>query len=365
MKKHHPSLWFFLILAGFAFLLSAGCEESDDNDNNIIPDTTQNGDTNLIPAGWKKVGDLNANDMIWSLASDGSGNIYAAGYFTNGQGYRYVAKWNGTSWSELGNLNANHWIFAITATQNGHVFAVGDFTNGATPSGGFPYVAHWDGSGWNDIGGGGGYSITADQNNNIYVRDSVWNGTSWSILCPACSLSMGTVYSIATNDEGTARYAGGTFSLQNGYRYIAGCDESNCWSPLGDLNANEDIQAIITDPSGNVYAGGRFTNGSLPTTGYHYVAKWNGTGWSELGNLNANGTIYSLAYDRVHNYVYASGYFTNSKGEYYVAKWDGTSWNDLGNMHLAPAPIMVDRNGKLYSVVVSSDGKKFNVVVHD
>ena len=59
------------------------------------------------------------------------------------------------------------------------------------------------------------------------------------------SLSMGTVYSIATNDEGTARYAGGTFSLQNGYRYVAACDESNCWSPLGDLNANEDIQAII------------------------------------------------------------------------------------------------------------------------
>jgi len=84
------------------------------------------------------------------------------------------------------------------------------------------------------------------------------------------------------------------------------------------LNANANIQALATDNSDNVYAAGYFTNGNLPSTGYRYVEKWN-----------------------------------------------GTSWIDLGDMALAPAPIFVNASGKLYSVIASHDGKTFCVVVHD
>ena len=39
-----------------------------------------------------------------ALALDGSGNLYAAGYFTEAGGVsvNYVAKWDGQNWSPLG-----------------------------------------------------------------------------------------------------------------------------------------------------------------------------------------------------------------------------------------------------------------------
>ncbi len=64
---------------------------------------------------WSELGTgvnaLNANGPFLSIVTDGSNNIYAAGYFTDNNGKQYVAKWNGTMWSELGTgsnaLNAN------------------------------------------------------------------------------------------------------------------------------------------------------------------------------------------------------------------------------------------------------------------
>src|SRR6185295_12685799 len=72
---------------------------------------------NLIKAqSWSQLGVVNgvvADSYISSVCSDASGNIYAAGQFTNSSGKKYVAKYNGSSWSELGGLNGlapNNWI---------------------------------------------------------------------------------------------------------------------------------------------------------------------------------------------------------------------------------------------------------------
>src|ERR1041384_5169419 len=74
----------------------------------------------LIKAqSWSELGGLNglaANAFINSVCSDASGNIYAAGYFTNSSGNWYVAKYNGSAWSELGGLNglsANGYIQSV------------------------------------------------------------------------------------------------------------------------------------------------------------------------------------------------------------------------------------------------------------
>ena len=107
------------------------------------------------------------------------------------------------------------------------------------------------------------------------------------------------------------------------------------WTELGTgsnaLNANAFITTITTDPSGNVYAGGWFTN----PAGRYYVAKWNGTAWAELGSgtnaLNANSLINTIVSDAAGN-IYAAGTFRNSLGKNYVAKWNGTTWSEVGGL---------------------------------
>ena len=59
-------------------------------------------------SNWTEVGlatgGLQANSTIVSVISDASGNLYAAGYFTNSDGYAYVAKWDKATdkWTEVG-----------------------------------------------------------------------------------------------------------------------------------------------------------------------------------------------------------------------------------------------------------------------
>ncbi len=99
---------------------------------------------------WSELGTglnaLNANNIINTLTTDSAGNIYAAGNFTNSSGKYYVAKWNGISWSEMGAntnaLNANGRILSISSNSIGNITAVGDFTNGTNNH----YVAKWNGN---------------------------------------------------------------------------------------------------------------------------------------------------------------------------------------------------------------------------
>lgn len=82
------------------------------------------------------------------------------------------------------------------------------------------------------------------------------------------------------------------------------------------MAANWDINTICIDASGNLYAGGGFTNSS----GSRYVAKWDGTTWSELGGPNAlaaSGDILSICTDASGN-IYTAGGFLNSSGNIYT-----------------------------------------------
>ena len=102
------------------------------------------------------------------------------------------------------------------------------------------------------------------------------------------------------------------------------------WSELGGLNglaANDHIHWVCSDASGNIYAGGWFTNSS----GNQYVAKYDGSAWSELGGLNglaANSDI-EYVYSDASGNIYGAGFFTNSSGNRYVAKYDGNAWSEL------------------------------------
>ena len=96
---------------------------------------------------------LKANGLINKIVVDNSGNVYAAGNFTNSSNSYYVAKWNGSNWSELGgnnSLKANNSINSIIIDNSGNLYVVGNFTD----SNGKYYVAKWDGSSWSELGSG-------------------------------------------------------------------------------------------------------------------------------------------------------------------------------------------------------------------
>jgi hypothetical protein len=112
--------------------------------------------------------------------------------------------------------------------------------------------------------------------------------------------------------------------------------KSQVWTELGGttpgvaLNANGGILSITSDASGNIYAGGGFTD----VNGIYYVAKWDGVSWTEVGGtasgivLSSLGPINSICSDAMGN-IYAGGNNYTGNYNYYVAKWDGANWTKL------------------------------------
>jgi len=300
---------------------------------------------------WSEIGAsyILSDGTIETITTDSSGNIYAAGNFYDINSNSYVIEWNGTIWTELGTgtnaLNANKPIASIIANKSGNIYAGGSFTNAK----GKYYVAEWNGTSWSELGGtnalganGKINTIVTDKSGNIYAAGAFtdgsgynyvakWNGTSWTELG---SLNVtGAISTIAVDASGNV-YAGGSFQDINGYFYVAKWNGST-WTELNGsgtngLNANGQIYSIAVSSTGNVYAGGNFTDSGDD----NYVAEWNGTTWTELGGsgsggLNSSSPIQSITIDKSGN-VYAEGTLYNTSGEN-VAKWNSTSWTILGN----------------------------------
>ncbi len=339
---------------------------------------------NCTPS-WGEVGGVNAlgaNNPISCICSDATGNIYAAGGFTNGltypNGKRFVAKWNGIIWSEVGGLNglsANSYIYSICTDASGNVYAAGDFTNAS----GKYYVAKWNGSTWSELGGLNALaanshiiSICADVTGNIYAAGNFfnssgkwyvakWNGSTWSELGGLNALAANNTIDCICSDAFGNIYAGGNFTNSAGREYVAKWNGST-WSELGGLNAlaaGSNINSLCTDAAGNIYAAGDFSNLSNKC----YVAKYNGSVWSELGGVNAlaaNAPIYSIYCDVAGN-IYAAGNFFNASANNYVAKWNGIAWSELGGLNALAAnhtinSISVDGAGNIYAGGSFSNG---------
>jgi hypothetical protein len=126
-------------------------------------------------------------------------------------------------------------------------------------------------------------------------------------------------------------YAGGAFTNAggvNGTSNIAEWNGAN-WLPLG-LGLNGSVSSLAFDYSGNLYAGGCFTMaGGVVASN---IAQWNGSAWFSLGSGFTGGLVNSLACDSSGN-VYAGGSFTAVDGvtANYIAKWNGTNWSALGS----------------------------------
>jgi hypothetical protein len=169
-------------------------------------------------------------------------------------------------------------------------------------------------------------------------------------------ISDGQCECLVTDSSGNL-YAGGTFTTAGGIivNSIAKWNAStSTWSALGaglsGGSPTTSCSALVTDFSGNIYAGGSFTNaGGVPA---RFIAKWNTTTstWSALGS-GLNGVCNALAIDSSGT-LYAGGYFftignisVNS-----IAKWNGTTWSALGSgLNGQCNALAIDSSGNLYA----------------
>jgi hypothetical protein len=315
-------------------------------------------------SSWSALGSgLRGGDysVVFSLALDGSANLYAGGSFTNAgsTAAMNVAKWDGSTWSAVGS-GMNQMVFALAFGAAGDLYAGGSFTN----AGGLAAnsVARWNGSAWSALGSGMDLDVRClrTDGSNVFAAGSFtraggvvvnhvakWNGSSWSALGSGVD---DRVDVLMTDGFGNL-YAGGAFTSAGGIEapHLAKWSGTT-WSTGSSFTRAVDaaVRALVVDKSGDLYVGGGFTHaGGLAA---NYVAKWSGSTWSTLGSGTQN-RVEALAMDDAGN-LYAGGWFTRAGdvAANHIAKWDGVSWTPLGSgIDYVVYALTVDRLGRLYA----------------
>jgi hypothetical protein len=327
--------------------------------------------------GWEELGSgtntLAANGAIRGVVTDAQNNVYAGGYFTNADGFYYVAKWNGTSWAELGSgsnrLNANGPIRCMIKDDQDNIYVAGAFRD----ANGGHYVAKWNGTSWSALGigpkalsadnvivcmaidqAGAVYASGQFKMSNVYLPYSYsvvkWDGTSWTTLPIESGTdfsNIGNILTMAASDDGYL-YVGGS----GGH---VGVWDGTRWGFINaPLNGERLFYSMQMDHDNNLYIGGNIQDYSGKTC----LARWDGTGWSRPGtganSMNANSYVWSIVLDEQDN-IYAGGFFTDVNNTYYVAKWDGITWTELGGN----AGNALNANDNIFSVAVDPSGNVY------
>ena len=298
-------------------------------------------DPTFSDAQWISMnGDVAGVDAtVRATAIDASGNVYIGGDFlvAGSTVVNRIAKWDTATgtWSALGS-GMNGPVNALAIGGGATLYAVGGFTT----AGGIPAnrVARWDPSSseWSALGAGTTNSATTvavDGNGHVYVggtglfgaiaRIAMWNGSTWSPLGPGLSGFPSAMVVDAANNL----YVGGAFTATTGGavslpRVAKWTPSTGTWSALG-TGMDGNVGALALDSSGNLYAGGSFSNAGGVSA--MRIAMWNGSAWSALGT-GMNSTVNALAVDG-NGTLYAGGFFNTTGGVATgtVAKWNGSS----------------------------------------
>jgi len=296
-------------------------------------------------AQWAKtVSSGTGESHFYATATDGSGNVYAAGYIyftdtydfgngvtaTGGASYNNVVlvKYNssGTAqWAQTVPGGSNAEFLAVTVDGSGNVYAAGyidgssayDFGNSVTAAGinasGNTVLVKYNSSGtaqWaKTVSSGSSYSqfsaVAADSSGNVYAVGYIDGSSTFGFgnnvtVAGAYSASFNLVL-VKYNASGTAQWAR---SVSTG-------------------NLQSAFQGVTTDSSGNVYAAGLIQgtdayglgNGVTATGGASsnnvVLVKYNSSGtaqWAKtVSSASSKSVFRSVAADGLGN-IYAAGY---------------------------------------------------------
>jgi hypothetical protein len=274
------------------------------------------------------------------------------------------------SWHALGSGieitdMVNHRVEALHVDSSGVLYASGYFVkaDGVTVNN----ITQWNGSSWTALSTGTDGAIAgclnSDSGGNLYAggyynliggvvtnKIARWNGSAWSSLAGGAQPSGTCWVNAICSDNSGAIYAGGSFTTIGGVSAakIAKWDGAS-WSAVGTgVGMDASVVALYRDNSGNMYAGGTFTSvDGIPAS---CIAKWNGISWSAMGS-GMNASVNALCSDSNGN-IYAGGTFTTADGNtaMRIARWNGSSWIALGSgMNGNVNALCSDDNGNIYA----------------
>lgn len=286
-----------------------------------------------------------------------NGILYAAGRFlqAGGKDASHIASWDGTQWSALGAgiLNPpSEWDVPVSALlATGDTLYVGGTFQGVGGES-IRLLAQWRNNTWSQVGSGMDkegvvdrvYALALGADGSIYSAgrhqlvgdkrvDHVarWDGSTWH------RLNNGLVFAAygdkpaevqAILEDGAGRvYAAGLFGVAGGNKVNnLALLENGVWRNIG--GSNERIYALALDGD-YLYVGGAFSE--IGGMAANHIARWHRASgqWSTLGT-GINGNVHTLAFK--NGILYAGGAF-NAAGTVAaedVAWWDGSAWHAFG-----------------------------------
>ena len=265
----------------------------------------------------------NADNWVYSIALDSSGNLYLGGLFNNigGQARNSIAKLDSTTGvaDATFNPNANDRIDTIVFDSSGN-----------------PYV-------------GGGFITIGGQSHNRIAKLNPTTGALDATFNPNATNS---VSDLAFDSSGNP-YVGGSFTTISGQirnsiaklNPITGVPDATF-----DPNGNGDIREIAFDSSGNPIVVGGFS--IIGGQSRNNIAKLDPiTGLADLTfNPNADNAVLSIAFDSSGNSI-VGGNFTIIGGQIrsYIAKLNSTTG-------LADATFNPDTSGSVTAIAIDSSG---------
>jgi hypothetical protein len=282
-----------------------------------------------------------------SIAVDGSGSVYVAGYSATSWGSpirpytagydAYVAKLNGSGtlqWNTFLGGSGTDYGVPIVVDGGGNVYVAG-FSNASWGSPVRPYTAGYDtyaaklnGSGalqWNTFLGGSGtdycYGITLDGGGNVYMAG--YSNASWGSPVRPYTANY-DAYAAKLNSSGALQWH--TFLGGNGIDYgrsivvdgsgtifMGGISDATWGTPLRPYSAGYDAFAVKLDASGNLIWN-LFLGGSGTDYGYFigldgssnvYITGYSTASWgSPVRAYSAGDDAYAAKLDSSGNLIW-------------------------------------------------------------